>query len=590
MRLGIRSKLFLVSLGLIVATVVPADAILTHGLEADLLARIRDDLAVRLALAEKIVSAAVAAVDDLAAWDALADELGRRSGCRVTLVRKDGVVVGDSEVELERVAALDNHADRPEIAGALVVGHGASVRWSKTLAARLMYVAVPFVRSGTVAGTVRLAMPLAAADAAISAQRRVVYGGSVLALLLALVLASFAAGQTARGVRAVAGFAQRIAAGELVARSKARGHDEVADLSRALDQLADNLARAIASVQAERDLLTGVLRGMREGVLVLDARRRVTLANAALREMLLLGNDLVARSAVEIIRNAELLRLLDEVAAAGAVLSREIELGDLKPRRILIHAGPLAGTPGELLAVFVDVTELRRLETLRRDFVANVSHELRTPIAAVGSAAETLRRAIETQPEAAGEFVEIIERQAERLRRLVDDLMDLSRIESRQLKLAPEPILLRPFVERALQAVIERARARGIELKNLIAADLPALAADRRALEQVLTNLVDNAVKYASQGATVTIGASLAAGRMRLTVSDTGPGIEARHLPRLFERFYRVDPGRSRDLGGTGLGLSIVKHLVEAMRGTVEVESVVGEGSTFVVELPAMAA
>jgi two-component system phosphate regulon sensor histidine kinase PhoR len=238
------------------------------------------------------------------------------------------------------------------------------------------------------------------------------------------------------------------------------------------------------------------------------------------------------------------------------------------------------------LAVFVDVTALRKLETMRRDFVANVSHELRTPVSAVRSAAETVRKALETDPAAAGDFIDIIERQAQRLQRLIDDLLDLARIESRQLKLNVEPVPLPQVAGHMLSLFREAAQAKRIRLASQIPTDLPPARADRRALEQVLSNLIDNAVKYGSEGAQVTVTADAHNGALRVSVSDTGPGIEAKDLPRLFERFYRVDAGRSRELGGTGLGLSIVKHMVESMGGQVSVDSAPGRGTTFAFTIP----
>jgi two-component system, OmpR family, phosphate regulon sensor histidine kinase PhoR len=321
-------------------------------------------------------------------------------------------------------------------------------------------------------------------------------------------------------------------------------------------------------------------------VLLLDREGRVALANPALREMLLLEADLVGRLLLELVRNAELKRLLDEAEETNTSVSGEIELDRLKPRRLLVHATALPDDPGGLLAVFVDVTDLRRLETIRRDFVANVSHELRTPIAAIRSSAETVAGAIETRPDAAMEFVHIIERQAERLQRLVEDLLDLSRIESRQYRLALEPVAVDEAVDHAFALMRERAAGKRIRLASEVATGTQARA-DYRALEQVLSNLVDNAVKYIGDGGSVVVRAAAQGSKLRISVEDDGPGIEAKHLPRLFERFYRVDAGRSRDLGGTGLGLSIVKHLVEAMGGQLDVQSTPGRGTVFAFTLPA---
>jgi two-component system phosphate regulon sensor histidine kinase PhoR len=325
---------------------------------------------------------------------------------------------------------------------------------------------------------------------------------------------------------------------------------------------------------------------MQEGVLVLDGDGRVVLVNPALREMLLLGNDAVGKTPLEVIRNAELKELLDEAVGSAAAARGEIELSGLKPRRLLVRAAPLGGEQEGVFAVFVDVTDMRRLETVRRDFVANVSHELRTPVTAIRSAAETLQGALKADPDAAARFVDIIDRNAARLHGLVEDLLDLSRIESREFRLNMEPLEIGPVLSHLLGLFRERADKKQIRLALELAAELPRVRADRRALEHVLTNLIDNAVKYCGAGAEVRLKATAERERLRVSVSDTGPGVEERHLPRLFERFYRVDAGRSRELGGTGLGLSIVKNLVDAMGGRVAVESEIGVGTSFSFTLP----
>jgi two-component system phosphate regulon sensor histidine kinase PhoR len=250
-----------------------------------------------------------------------------------------------------------------------------------------------------------------------------------------------------------------------------------------------------------------------------------------------------------------------------------------------VRAAPLPGEEGTRLVVFRDVTDVRRLETMRRDFVANVSHELRTPVTAVRSAAETLQGGAADDPRARQKFLDAIARNAERLQRLIEDLLDLSKIESKQLALKTEPIDLQAITAHALGLVRERAEERGVRLVHAVGADVPHAMADRRALEQILANLLENAVKYCP-GATVTVRAAARDERVSVSIDDTGSGIAPQHVPRLFERFYRVDAGRSRDVGGTGLGLAIVKHLSEAMGGSVAVESVLGRGTTFTVTLP----
>ncbi len=587
MRLGIRAKLFLVSLGLIGASFAAADATLTAELDADLTERVKGDLVVRLRLMERDAAELGAALDDRAAWDRLADDLGQRSQSRVTLIRRDGLVLGDSELDFAALEQVENHANRPEVVEALANGLGTSTRWSDTLKRRMLYAAVPFSRGGSgVAGTVRAAMPLTAVDEAISHGHRLVLVATGLALVLALLLTSLASHWMSKTVRALTGTARRMADGDLGARVGAEGDDEIAQLGRALDQLASGLQEALGSLRTERDLMGRVLQNMREGILLVDGDGRVALTNPALREMLLLSADAVGKTPLEVIRNAALKQILEDAATAPEPISSELELGDVKPRRLLVHAAALAGDAGSILVVFVDVTDLRRLETLRRDFVANASHELRTPVASLRSAAETLRRALEAQPEAASEFVAMIERNTERLHRLIEDLLDLSRIESREFKLRQEPVQVAQVVRPMLTFFQERASAKQMRLSTAIAEESLTVQTDRRALEQVLTNLVDNAVKYCSPGASVVVRAAAEGSALRVSVEDSGPGIEGKHLSRLFERFYRVDAGRSRDLGGTGLGLSIVKHLVEAMGGSVSVQSAVGKGTTFIVLLP----
>jgi two-component system phosphate regulon sensor histidine kinase PhoR len=587
MKLNLRGKLFAVSFGLIALSLLVVELYLGPAIETNLLDQIRNDLFVRLALVEH---AARGRGDlDPKQWDALADELASAAHGRVTFMDNAGNVIGDSEVALGALAGVENHRHRPEVAQALSGSRGSSTRWSATIHERLMYAAVPMALPGGASGAARLAVPLDQISAAVSRVRRIVRTSLAVALVIAVLASIISAEMLSRALRRMTEAARRMAGGDLSVRMRATGTDEVADLGRALDAMASGLATTLGTMRAERDLLGVILESMQEGVLVLDREGRVLLVNPALRANLELPRNTEGRAALELIRNADLQGLLDRAQSAPGPVTGEIETGAPTPRRLLVHAAALPadkGKPQGLLAVFVDVTEIRRLESLRRDFVANVSHELRTPITAVRSAVDTLRGTLVDDPPSSERFVDMIDRNAQRLGALVEDLLDLSRIESKGYKPEATPISLRVVSDQVLGLLRARIEDKRISVRNEISADLIPARADRRALEQVFTNLLDNAIKYCGPGAEVRLTALRIVRGLRVEITDTGPGIEPRHLPRLFERFYRVDSGRSRDMGGTGLGLSIVKHLVEAMNGTIGVESTPGRGSTFWFTLP----
>ncbi|HEY8086846.1 MAG TPA: ATP-binding protein [Polyangiaceae bacterium] len=587
MTLSVRAKLFLVSVALIVATVGAADAYLTPTVASHITASIRADLLVRAQLVAREASSLTAPLQrEDPAWDALAHSLGRSAGARVTLVRRDGVVLGDSEVPLAELATLENHATRPEVEDALATGQGTSERVSSTLQEPMLYAAVPFSRDGAVVGVARVAEALREVERARADMRQLMWIGSGLALGLALVLSNLVAKRMSSAVGQLTEVARRMSEGDLAVRTRLEGHDELAELGHGLDRLAGSLARTLGELRAERDLQGRILEAMQEGVVVLDDDGRIVLVNPAVRSMLLLGADSVGKLLLETVRNAQLDDLVEDARVDPGTHPVELELPGLKPRRLLVHASALRGDDGGLLFVFVDVTEVRRLESLRRDFVANASHELRTPVAAVRSATETLRNGALDDPGAAIRFVDIIDRNAARLQSLVEDMLELSKLESNEFKLKRERVELASVVPIVLGLFRERAEKKGVRLTSQTDPAATAIEGDRRAVEHVLSNLVDNAVKYCPTGTRVVVSATEQDGRIQLVVSDDGPGIPAEHLPRVFERFYRVDAGRSRELGGTGLGLSIVRHMVEAMRGKVSVVSEVGRGSTFTVSLP----
>ncbi len=573
MKLGIRAKLLLASLSVAACLCLLGYVWMKGKLEAEVSARAREDGMLRLLLAQRIVQQGASDAAGDQAWSELAARAAALTDSRVTLIDSAGRLLADSSGATHDVRVLSTH---PEVRGQL---EGRAQTPALLLSGKRLQIAAPFGVAREPRGVVRITRQVPELEAVRAAVLRYALLAFALAALLCVGFAVLASELAARPARALSKVARRMAAGDLTTRARLSRRDDLGELGRSLDQLAKNLTTSLSELRGERDRMSGILSGMVEGVLLLDASGRIVLVNPALREMFLLGQDAVGRTLLEAIRHADLKQLFDEARGSEEPVTREIETVGLKPRRLLSRFARLPSEHGQLFAVFVDVTEVRKLESMRRDFVANVSHELRTPVTAIRSAAETLQTGRPEDPATLELFLGIIDRNAARLQELVEDVLDLSRIESRELELHFEVLELGALYEQIASLFKERADRKDIQLQNLGAGK--HVTGDRRALEHVLTNLVDNAVKYCGKGARVSLSASELGEQVTLSVADDGPGIEARHLPRIFERFYRVDAGRSRELGGTGLGLSIVKHLVEAQGGTVQVESRPGQGTTF---------
>jgi two-component system phosphate regulon sensor histidine kinase PhoR len=374
---------------------------------------------------------------------------------------------------------------------------------------------------------------------------------------------------------------QRMNAGER-ARTGAVGQDAFAELGQGVDALGEKLDAANAELHAERTRLARVLSAMMEGVLLVDAEGNVQLANSAALEMLSIPPNPFGKPLADVVDNAQITTLLEE-APEGEHHTAELSLVHMPTRKILASARRLPQDSG-VLAVFVDVTEQRRLETVRQEFVSNASHELRTPIAAIMSAVETLQSINAVTGDAERGFLDMIARNTQRLKALVDDLLALSHLESGAVEVQLEPVRLRSCVESIMNDLAPSARKRNTELISLVRSDLVVMAS-QRGLQHVLGNLIDNAIKYCPTNSRVTVEAHREGGQAVISVMDNGPGISEAHRERIFERFYRIDAGRSRALGGTGLGLSIVKHWVEAMGGAIRVTAATGGGTAFRVAL-----
>lgn len=505
--------------------------------------------------------------------DSLADVAGEALGHRVTLIAPDGVVLGDSEFDQPALGTLQNHRNRPEVAAAIDSGHGAAIRTSPSAGDEELYAALrtPF-------GVARVSLSTASQRIIVRRVQGDVFSAALLATVVAMLLAALFARSVTRPILELRDDARAIAAGDLARRPSLVAPGEVGELASAFHRLAEQLTARVRALEADDALLRALTEALNEGIIALDGRQQVLHMNAGARR-LLGAKDPVPFSADRLPRDRV---LRDALAAALAGVSTDALETQLNDRSVALTARPLDGG-GAVLAI-LDVTPIRRLETVRRDFVANVSHELRTPLTVVSGFAETLLD--EALPlEDRARFSATILANTQRMQRIVDDLLDLTRIESGGWRPNPAEIDLRAVVHEVFAGVRELADRKGLALVSALPSDIPTVYADPTALRQVLSNLVHNALRHTAAGS-VTITAHRERGGVTIGVRDTGAGIAAEHLPRIFERFYRVDAARSRHEGGTGLGLAIVKHMVEAHGGRVRAESTVGTGTTVSVTFP----
>ncbi len=515
----------------------------------------------------------------------LADSLGRALGLRVTLIDASGRVRGDSDVPREGLAGVENHAGRPEFRAALADRVGRAVRSSRTVGRDLIYVAVPLPRPGELAA-LRLAEPLALVDDLRAALLRHSLLAAAIALLISIPLAYRLADSQSRRARELARVAARIGAGDTTSRARELPGDELGRLGAALNTMAAELRVRLEGLERGRDERERILSHMSDGVALIDADGRLVHANQALAGIL--GMPLAPEAGTpfqEFARSPEMTDLVRAAQAGRQPVEADLRLWTPRQRKVRATATRLRGEEdGAVLLVLHDLSEVERLNQVRQDFVANVSHELKTPLTSLRGYAETLLDGGLDDAEHREGFVRIIRDQAERLQRLVDDLLSLADLERPDMRLRREPFDLREAVERQVTTLRDRAGQAGLTISLEPGEPTPVLA-DRLRIDQVIANLLDNAIKYTERGG-VRVRVGRAGPRAWCEVEDSGPGIPPEDVPRIFERFYRVDKARSREKGGTGLGLSIVRHILALHGGRVTVESALGRGTTFRFELP----
>ena len=513
--------------------------------------------------------------------------LGQSSGTRITIILKDGVVIADSD---EDVSKMENHSRRPEIVAALTGDYGQSIRFSRTLGQTLMYVAIPFFQNAQALGTVRTAVSISDIDETLGTIRQRLFIAGFIIVLLAAPVSWWLSRRLSRPLELMTSAAQRFSHGELEKPLSVTGSLETQRLANAMNRMALDLADLIHREVEQRGEIEAILGCMVEGIIAVDNEERVIRMNSATAQLFgISANFEPGRPIHELIRNSELQRFIRRSMNLQEPLEDELTLLDTEKRYLHVQAAPLTGKLDERIGVLIvlhDLTRMRQLESVRRDFVANVSHELKTPITAIRGAVETLLDEDDID-ETSQRFLDIVFKQSERLNALVEDLLDLSRIEQGVTEggwdLQPE--LVKPLLESARNACESMITQQEISLE-IKCPESTKVGMNQTLLEQAIINLLSNAVKYSPAGSRVIMEVTEDVNQVLIQVKDSGCGIAEEHLPRLFERFYRIDLARSRALGGTGLGLAIVKHITLAHQGNVFVDSTVGKGSTFTIALP----
>jgi len=520
-----------------------------------------------------------------------------RTGARITVIDSSGRVLGDSD---EPSAAMENHADRPEIRDAGISPAGSATRFSRTLGKNLFYLAIPVSRDPE-RMFLRLSMPLSDVEAAMAKVRVRMFFASFAALLVAIFMGLFQTGRITRSIGEITAFSKEITTGHLGKRLFLKEKGEIGELARNINEMAHELKTRLKQSEEEKHKVEAILRNLSDGLMLIDTRGRILLCNDAVDRLFGIGTCTEGGTVAETLRNAQLMEVTDEVIRKGEAVSREIEVVHPGELYLMATATPFYAHSGKekisgVVLTLHDITRLKHLEEMRRDFVANVSHEIKTPITAIKGFAETLLEGAIEDRDNAGKFLETIKNHSERLNALVGDLLTLSRIELGDVKVEKHNVHISSLIDTVFTTLRHKAGAKGLYLRKSLSPEHPEVRADRDKLIQILLNLVDNGIKFTEEGG-VTVKVQSPKFKVQsetedtgprpvpqhaaveLSVEDTGAGIAKRHLSRLGERFYRVDRARSRELGGTGLGLAIVKHLVKAHGWTMNIESTQGSGT-----------
>jgi two-component system phosphate regulon sensor histidine kinase PhoR len=533
---------------------------------------LRKNLAVQISLVADRIDFTKTEIDEYCR------QLKDKTGSRVTIIRSDGTVIGDSNTDS---AQMENHAHRPEIEQSQLYDTGSATRYSHTLGYDFLYVAKRVTKNGDTEGFVRFAIPLQKVDRAVDALRMKIIIIVILALLATGIFSVSQIDHLRRLLHQIADFSRSLARGEIDKRLFLKNAGQFTEISENLTTMSEKLQEVIGRNEEERKRLNEILKSVPDALFIIDARGVILLASTSSREFF--GDiGFAGKQFLEAVRSYELSDLMDEVRGKLAPGTAELRLDHPAEKYLSVKVSPLFRKDRELsgfIAIFHDITQMKKLEQIRKDFVANVSHEIKTPITAIQGFADTLLEGAIDDRENAIRFLQTIKANSERMNSLADDLMMISKIELGVIGIEKADIEVEDVIKNVIATLHDKAAEKKLSMKISLHPDLRKVAADRNRLIQILTNLVDNAIKFTESG-DITVGSAAEGDRGYLFVEDTGMGVPKRHLPRLGERFYRVDPARSRKLGGTGLGLAIVKHLVKAHGWEMKIESVEGKGTT----------
>jgi len=557
---------------------------LDKNLEENSLSNIQSSLISEAYLIENQISVESLKRGDVFSLDALVKVLSPKIKSRITIIDKGGKVLADSERSPQDTLKMENHFSRPEINTALAGGKiGIDTRFSRTLGIDMLYIALPIKDNNQPLGVLRLALPLGDVQKTLSTIRKIVFLGLLLALGFAFVLGYIVTTRITRPINRIIQVSRRFSEGDFTHRIISHSKDEIGELSFTLNKMAQDLEDKIKEIRQQNQELSAIFNSMIEGIIVVDKTSRIVSVNPAIEKIFgILNADAQGKTFLEAIRNNEISEIIDNVLTQGKSLSVEVTLVLPGHRIFEVNAVPIFenDSVNGCLVVIHDITEIRRLETIRRDFVANVSHELKTPLTSIKGFVETLLEGALDDEENNRNFLKIIQNHAERLNSLVNDLLSLSYLESKNISLEINDVNLSRVADEVILGFGSQLRKKRIEVVNGLAPDI-LVKADEERIKQVFTNLIDNALKFNREKGAIKIYSEEFNGKIRVIVEDSGIGIPEKDIPRIFERFYRVDKARSRELGGTGLGLSIVKHIVELHGGMVGVESSEGSGSRF---------